>query len=68
MTIDIDTEKYMVLSIDDVSVLLDALRYTINQTTNPQTVRGIDLWLKRQAVLQRLLDAPELNEQNDYDL
>ena len=68
MTIDLDTEKDMVISIADAHVLVDALSYTLNQTTNPQTIRGIDLWLKRQAVLQRLLDAPELNEQNGYDL
>ena len=68
MTIDLDTEKDMVISIADVHVLLDALSYTLNQTTNPQTIRGIDLWLKRKAVLQRLLDTPELNEQNSSDL
>lgn len=64
MTIDLDTQNDMVVSIADMRVLLDALRYTVNQM-HPQTTRGIDIWLKRQAVLQRLLDAPELNEQSE---
>lgn len=66
MNIDLDTEKDMVVSIADVRLLLDALSYTVNQM-HPQTINGIDLWLKRQSLLQRLLDAPELNEQNEVE-